>query len=55
MKKRTFNVLVILLIALILLTLWQFGLLEKSAKFMVIPMLGFYYLGQYTERKFNEN
>lgn len=51
MKKRTFDIIVILLVALLLIILNQFYLLEKSAKFMFIPNLAFYYVGQYVERK----
>jgi len=54
MKKRTFDIIVILLIAIILTILHQFDLLEKSAKFMLIPILAFYFLGQYAERKFQK-
>lgn len=52
MKKIAFDFLVILVLALMLTTLYWFGLLEKSAKFMLIPILAFYYLGQYAHRKF---
>jgi hypothetical protein len=52
MKKRTFDIIVIVLIAIFLIFLNQFDLLEKSAKFMFIPILAFYYVGQYVERKF---
>ena len=51
MKKRTFDIIVILLITILLMTLNEFGILEKSAKFMFIPILIFYYLGQYSVRK----
>lgn len=54
MKKRTFDIIVIVLIALLLLILNQFDLLEKSAKFMFIPIFAFYYVGQYVERKFQK-
>lgn len=54
MKKRTFDIIVIVLIALLLIILNQFDLLEKSAKFMFIPILAFYYVGQYVERKFRK-
>ncbi len=52
MKKETFNLLVIVMIAILLLILNQFELLEKYSKFALIPILAFYYLGQYAERKF---
>jgi len=54
MKKRTFDIIMILLIAILLVTLNQFDLLEKSAKFMLIPILAFYFLGQFAERKFQK-
>lgn len=52
MKKRTFDILVIVLATVLLIGLNQYGLLEKSAKFMLIPILGYYFLGQYVQRKF---
>jgi len=54
MKKRAFDIIAILLITIILIILYQFNLLEKTAKFMLIPILAFYYLGQYSERKFQK-
>lgn len=51
MKKRTFDIVVIFMIAIFLITLNQFDVLEKTAKFMFIPILAFYFLGQYSERK----
>jgi hypothetical protein len=54
MKKRTFDIIVILLIAIFLNSLNQFDVLEKSAKFMFIPILVFYFIGQVTERKFKK-
>ncbi|WP_180335656.1 hypothetical protein [Labilibaculum filiforme] len=54
MKKRTFDIIMILLIAILLVTLNQFDLLEKSAKFMLIPILSFYFIGQFAERKFQK-
>lgn len=54
MRKRTFNIIVIFLTAIALISLSQFDLLEKSAKFMFIPILGFYYIGQVAERKFKK-
>ena len=53
-KKRTFDIIIILLIAILLVTLNQFELLEKSAKFMFIPVLAFYFIGQFAERKFQK-
>jgi len=52
MRKRTFDVVVVFMIAIFLIALNQFDVLEKTAKFMFIPILGFYFLGQYAERKY---
>ncbi|MBW6490530.1 MAG: hypothetical protein K0B15_04970 [Lentimicrobium sp.] len=52
MKKRSFNIFIIIAAAILLLAFSYFGLLEKSSKFMLIPILVFYFLGQYSERKF---
>jgi len=54
MKRRTINIIVILLIAIFLTIISQLNLLESSAKFMLIPILAFYYIGQYVERKFQK-
>ncbi|MBP7103222.1 MAG: hypothetical protein PHC83_09480 [Bacteroidales bacterium] len=54
MRKKTFDIIVILLIAIFLISLNKFDLLEKSAKFMFIPILAFYFIGQVTERKFKK-
>lgn len=52
MRKKTFDITMILLIAILFVTLSQFDLLEKSMKFMFIPILAFYFLGQFAERRF---
>lgn len=54
MKKRTIDIIVIFLIALFLITLNKFDVLEKSAQFMFIPILAFYFIGQFTARKFKK-
>jgi hypothetical protein len=54
MKKRIFDIIVIFLIAIFLITLNSFDLLEKSSKFMFIPILAFYFIGQVSERKFRK-
>jgi hypothetical protein len=54
MKKRTFDIIAIFMIAIFLTILNQFDVLEKSAKFMLVPILAFYFLGQYSERKFKK-
>lgn len=55
MKIRLFDIIVILGIAGLLITLNQLDLLEKSARFMVIPILTFYFIGRYAERKFQKS
>ena len=52
MKKKHFDIIVIISIAVFLGTLMVFDLVEKFAKFMVIPMLAIYFIGQYSERRF---
>ena len=52
MKKRTFDIIVILFIAIALSILYSFHLLDGLAKFALIPILAFYFIGQYSERKF---
>jgi len=54
MKKIAFDIIVIILIALLLIILHQLDALEESAKFMFIPILAFYFIGQMTERKFKK-
>ncbi len=51
MKKRTFDIIVIFIIGIFLIILNQFDVLEISARFMLIPILAFYFLGQFSERK----
>ncbi len=54
MSKRMFDIIMIVIITLFLMTLSFFDLLENSSKFMLIPIIIFYYLGQYSERKFKK-
>ena len=54
MKKMYFNMIIIIVIAVFLTLLDMFDLLEKSAKFMLIPILIFYFIGQYSEKKFKK-
>ncbi len=54
MRKRYFTIIIIVVIAVFLTILDLFNLLEKSAKFMLIPILAFYFIGQYSERKFTK-
>jgi hypothetical protein len=52
MKKITFDIFVIVLLALALIGLSEYGLLEKYVAFALIPILCAYYLGKYAEKKF---
>jgi hypothetical protein len=54
MKKLHFDLLIIFSMAVLLLTLNRLGLLEEYAKFGLIAFLAFYWLGQYSERKFKK-
>ena len=50
-KKFFFDAVFILICAVALFVLNQYGLLEKHAQFALIPMLVAYFLGQFIERK----
>ncbi|MCF8346493.1 MAG: hypothetical protein K9G38_04710 [Bacteroidales bacterium] len=54
MKRIYFDVIVIVVLTLALVILNQLDLLGQSAKYMFIPVLAFYFLGQYAERKFRK-
>ncbi|MCK5845849.1 MAG: hypothetical protein KAG84_00300 [Bacteroidales bacterium] len=54
MNKRLFDIIVILIITLSIIILTLLDLLEGLTKFMLIPILAFYYIGQYSERKFKD-
>ncbi len=45
---------VIVIIGILLGLLEWFDLLEKSARFMLVPILAFYFVGQYSERRFKK-
>ena len=49
--KRAFDLIFIITSALILITLSEYGLLEKNMAFSLIPVLIAYFLGQYSQRK----
>ena len=51
-KKRTFDLIFIIVSTAILIALSEYGLLEKYMAFALIPILIAYQLGQYSERKF---
>ena len=55
MNKTTFGLLFLVISAGILLTLSYFDLLEQYIGFSLIPILGAYQLGQYSERKFKND
>ncbi len=52
MKKRFFDIIFIIISAIILLVLIEYELLEKHIGFALIPILIAYQLGQYSELKF---
>jgi len=52
MKQRVFDVIFIIISAIILMILSVYGLLEKYMAYSLIPILIAYFLGQYSERKF---
>jgi predicted membrane protein len=53
--KRAFDLIFIIISALILITFSEYGFLEGHMGFLLIPVLIAYYLGQYSERKFTQN
>jgi len=54
MTKRTFDTIIIVSIALFLIGLEFFDLTEKVSKFMFTPILAYYFIGQYSERRFRK-
>ncbi|MGY8942185.1 MAG: hypothetical protein ACKVJH_09160 [Flavobacteriales bacterium] len=52
MKNRTFTILVILVTAAILVLLNELGWLESLARYIFIFLMGFYFLGQFAQRRF---
>jgi predicted membrane protein len=53
--KRAFDLIFIIISALILITLSEYGLLEKHMAFLLIPVLIAYFLGQYSQRKLTQS
>ena len=53
-NKRLFDLLFIIVSAAILIVLAEYKLLEKYTEFSLIPILAAYFLGQFSERKFNK-
>ena len=54
MKKRIFDVIFIIISAILLIVLIEYGLIEKYKSFALIPILIAYLLGQYSERRFKK-
>jgi hypothetical protein len=54
MKKRTFDLIFIVISTIILIILSEYGLFEKYIAFSLIPIFIAYQLGQYSERKFKK-
>ncbi len=52
MRKRTFDIVFIILATALLILLSEYGILEKYIAFSIVPILIAYFLGQYSERKF---
>jgi uncharacterized SAM-binding protein YcdF (DUF218 family) len=52
MKKITFDILIILLLALVLTALNKLAMLGDIAGFLFIPLLSMYFIGQFAMRKF---
>lgn len=51
-RKKTFDLIFIIVSTVLLIILSEFGILEKYIAFSLIPILIAYQLGQYSERKF---
>jgi len=54
MNKRIFDIIFIIISAIILIILIEFDIIEKYIGFALIPILIAYQLGQYSERKFKK-
>ncbi|MBF8149634.1 hypothetical protein ITJ86_06970 [Winogradskyella sp. F6397] len=52
MRKRTFDIIFIVLSTGILILLSEYGVLENYIAFSILPIIIAYFLGQYSERKF---
>ena len=52
MNRKLFDIFMILLMAGLLIILEKFELIEKYRYFALIPLLIFYFLGKFSERKF---
>ncbi len=54
MNKRIFDIIFIIISAIILIILLEYNVLEKYVSFALIPILIAYRLGQYSESKFRK-
>ena len=54
MTKRVFDIIFIIISALILVVFSEYGFLEKNMAFSIIPILIAYYLGQYSHIRFKK-
>jgi len=54
MKKVTFDIIIIIFMAVLLTAVYYFNQSEMFVKFGIIPLLTFYYLGSYAAKKFGE-
>ena len=52
MKKVTFDVIVIIFMAVLLTAVYYYNQSETFVKFGIIPLLFFYYLGSYAGKRF---
>lgn len=54
MRKKVFDIAMIIIIAAVSITLIYIDFFEKYSGFIMIPFLIFYYVGQYSGRKYNK-
>ncbi len=51
MRKRfIFNAIVVITVAILLTVIIEFNLSEKAMPYMLLVIISFYYLGQYSEK-----
>ena len=53
MKKRIFDGIIVLFAAILLMGVLHFDLADTFVKFGIIPLLIFYYLGSYSQKKYS--
>jgi len=49
MKRQVFDFIIILIIGFISICLNKIGQVEENTKFVFLPILAFYYIGQYSK------